>query len=163
SVVWRLRDRLRFTSAPTLDHDLLFAVAGGANCAARLYAVDAFSGRPRWSVTVQEGAGTTTPMITPMITLEGPPLVASGHVVVAPRDRHGLRLVAFDRETGAPSWSTRGPVAPTSTSWLVVDDLLLGNTPVGDLVAYSAKTGELAYRHVLGRALEADTPRRLEP
>jgi outer membrane protein assembly factor BamB len=96
-------------------------------------------------------------------TVEGPPLLAAGTVVVAARDRHGLRLFAYDRDTGAPRWSSKGCVAPVGTSWLTVDDLLLGNTPTGDLVAYSAETGDLRYRHVLGRALDADTPRRLEP
>jgi outer membrane protein assembly factor BamB len=155
AVVWRLRDRLRWKGAPTLDHDLLLATAGGVNSVARLYAVDAFSGRTRWSAAIDGGAPTTT--------VEGAPLAASGCVVVATRDRHGLRLVAHDRDSGAPRWASRASVAPAGTSWLAVDDLLLGNTPVGDLVAYSAQSGELAYRHVLGRSLESDTPRRLEP
>src|SRR5262249_18478814 len=73
AVVWRLRDRLRFQSTPTLEHDNLFIAAGGVNSLARLYAVDAFSGSPRWSVPIDGGASTTT--------LEGPPLVASGRVV----------------------------------------------------------------------------------
>lgn len=155
AVVWRLRDRLRFQAAPTLDHDALFAIAGGVNCAARLHAVDAFSGRTRFSVLVQDGS--------PACTVEGSPLVTSTAVVVAARERHGLRLFAYDRDSGALLWSTKGTAAPTGTSWLVVDDLLLGNTPTGDLVAYSASDGGLRYRHVLGRALDADTPRRLEP
>ena len=155
AVVWRLRDRLRFQAAPTLDHDALFAVAGGVNCAGRLHAVDAFSGRTRWSALVQDGSTACT--------VEGVPLVTSGAVVVAARERHGLRLFAYDRDTGELLWSTKGTAAPVGTSWLTVDDLLLGNTPTGDLVAYSAATGELCYRHVLGRALDADTPRRLEP
>jgi hypothetical protein len=54
-------------------------------------------------------------------------------------------------------------VAPVGTSWLAFDELLLGNTPTGELVAIDAETGALRYRHVLGRALEADVPRRLEP
>jgi len=155
AVVWRLRDRLRFQAAPTLDHDTLFAMAGGVNCAARLHAVDAFSGRPRWTELACGGS--------PSSTIEGAPLVAAGAVIVATRDRHGLRLTAYDRETGAQRWSSKGSVAPVGTSWLAIDDLLIGNSPVGDLVAYSAETGELRYRHILGRALEADTPRRLEP
>jgi outer membrane protein assembly factor BamB len=164
SVIWRLRDRLRFQAAPTLDHDALFAVAGGVHCAARLYAVDAFSGRPRWTRHLEDGSTSST--------IEGSPLVAAlpggaggggAVVVVATRDRHGLRLSAYDRDTGAPRWASDGAVAPIGTSWLAVDDLLIGNTPIGDLVAYSADGGELRYRHVLGRSLEADTPRRLEP
>jgi hypothetical protein len=44
-----------------------------------------------------------------------------------------------------------------------VDDLFIGNTPTGEVVAIEAATGELRYRHLLGRALEHDVPRRLEP
>ena len=61
-------------------------------------------------------------------------------------------------------WSTEAPVAPTGTSWLAIDDLLVGNTPTGEIVGVKASTGELAYRHVLGaRSMETDVPRRLEP
>ena len=41
--------------------------------------------------------------------------------------------------------------------------MILGNTPTGELVALDANDGSLRYRHVLGRVLEADVPRRLEP
>ena len=156
AVVWRLRDRLRFRSAPTLDHDQLFAVAGGVSCATRLHAVDPFSGRARWAQAVSDGWA-------PACTVEGSPLASGSVVAVAVRDRQGLRLVAFDRETGAPRWSSKGTVAPIGTSWLVVDGLIIGNTPTGELLALDAEKGELRYRHVLGRMLESDTPRRLEP
>ncbi len=156
AVVWRVRDRLRFRSSPTLDHDLLFAVAGGVNCATRLHAVDPFSGAARWTENVSDGWA-------PACTVEGSPLASGTVVAVAVRDREGLRLSAFDRETGRARWSSRGTVAPIGTSWLVVDGLLIGNTPTGELLAIDADTGEIRYRHVLGRVLEADTPRRLEP
>ncbi len=155
-VVWRVRDRLRFRAAPTLDHDLLFAVAGGVNCATRLHSVDPFSGRARWSVNVSDGWA-------PACTVEGSPFASASVVAVAVRDRQGLRLVAFDRETGKTRWSSRGTVAPIGTSWLVVDGLFIGNTPTGELLGIDADSGELRYRHVLGSVLEADTPRRLEP
>jgi hypothetical protein len=55
-------------------------------------------------------------------------------------------------------------VAPVGTSWLAIDDLLVGNTPTGELVGVDAATGELRYRQVLApRALDSDVPRRLEP
>jgi hypothetical protein len=44
-----------------------------------------------------------------------------------------------------------------------VDDLLVGNTPTGELVAIDANTGTTRYRHALGTVLETDVPRRLEP
>jgi outer membrane protein assembly factor BamB len=155
AVVWRTRDRLRFRTAPTLDHELLFAIAGGAHSAARLHAIDAFSGHTRWARAVR---GTLE-----ACTVEGAPLVAGGAAVLALRDRQGLRLSAFDRESGAERWSSPAPVAPIGTSWLAIDDLLIGNTPTGEIVAIDATTGNLRYRHVLGTSVETDVPRRLEP
>jgi outer membrane protein assembly factor BamB len=157
AVVWRVRDRLRFRAAPTLDHDALFAIAGGVNCATQLYGVDAFSGRVRWSRLLASATGRSA------CTLEGAPLAAAGTVAVAARDRHGLTLHAFDRETGEPRWTSTPSIAPVGTSWIALDDLLIGNTPTGEIVAIEATTGALRYRHVLGRVLEADVPRRLEP
>ena len=155
SIVWRARDRLRFRTPPTLDHDLLFAVAGGAGSRANLHAIDAFSGQPRWTRGVATDHETCT--------IEGAPHVVKDVVVCAVRERPGLRLVASDRETGAPRWTSATVVAPAGTSWLAVDDLLIGNTPTGELLAIEAATGELRYRHLLGTVLETDIPRKLEP
>jgi outer membrane protein assembly factor BamB len=165
AVVWRVRDRLRFCGTPQAAHDVIFAVAGGMSGAATLYAIDAFEGAVKFTsplpgpdqrgeLHVRDGA---------LTTVEGSPLVCASTVVVTIRDREGVRLAAFDRATGAPAWCSPSTVAPSGTSWLAVDDTLLGNTPTGELVALDANTGALRYRHVLGRVLEADVPRRLEP
>jgi len=165
AIVWRVRDRLRFCGTPQAAHDVVFAIAGGASGAGTLYAIDAFEGAVRFSSPLpgpdQHGdlhvrAGTLS-------TVEGAPLVCERTVVVAIRDREGVRLAGFDRERGALAWTSRATVAPSGTSWLAIDDLVLGNTPTGELVAIDASTGSLRYRHVLGRTLEADVPRRLEP
>lgn len=151
TVVWRLRDRLRFRVLPTLDHDDMFAVAGGTSSATQAYSIDPFSGQVRWRAPLDPG------------TVEGIPLAGRGVVAFCLRRPRGLDLIALDRATGRPRWRSMGPVVPSGTSWLVVDDLLIGNTPTGELLAIEAETGRLRYRHVLGRVLEADTPRRLEP
>ncbi len=154
-VVWRVRNRLRFRSAPVVDHDVLVALAGGANSPAEIVAVDPFSGHVRWKTSAAaDGAP---------CTVEGTPLVTGRVVAVTLRDRHGLRLAAFARDTGEMLWNSEAQVAPIGTSWLVVDDLLLGNSPTGELLAIEADTGTLRYRHLLGSVLEADVPRRLEP
>ncbi|MFO0741925.1 MAG: PQQ-binding-like beta-propeller repeat protein [Labilithrix sp.] len=153
AVVWRMRDRLRFVAAPTVDHESLFAIAGGSSSAAALHAIDPFSGTSLWIARL---------LSTPN-SVEGPPLLASSSVCVAVRARRGLRLAGFDRETGDQLFETEAPVAPVGTSWLAVDDLLVGNTPTGELVGVDAKTGAVRYRHVFGRTAESDVPRRLEP
>jgi outer membrane protein assembly factor BamB len=155
SIVWRARDRLRFRTPPTLDHDVLFAVAGGAGSRANLHAIDAFSGQPRWTARVATDHDTCT--------VEGGAHAVGDAVVVAVREGHTLRLVGFERETGARRWVSPQGVAPAGTSWLAVDDLLIGNSPTGELLALEARTGELRYRHVLGTVLETDVPRKLEP
>jgi outer membrane protein assembly factor BamB len=153
AVVWRIRDRLRFVASPTVDHEALFAIAGGSSSAAALYAVDPFSGRTTWSARL---------LSTPN-SVEGAPLLAASSVVVAVRARRGLRLAGFDRTNGTQLFETETPVAPVGTSWLAVDGLLVGNTPTGELVGVDATTGEVRYRHAFGRTVESDIPRRLEP
>jgi hypothetical protein len=159
AVVWRLRDRLRFRTPPTLSHDSLYVVAGGAHGVARLYCVDPFSGHVRWSTVVAEPSSPCT--------VEGPPLVAQDAVAVPVRQKTGLTLAAFRRSGGGPAPGRGRVLAPSGTSWLAVDDAFIGNTPTGELVAIGAggpDAGELRWRHVLGpRPLEADVPRRLEP
>lgn len=152
-VVWRVRSRLRFRSAPVLDHDLLFVVAGGMNSSAELWGIDPFSGEIRFRTPVGDGPA----------TVEGTPLAAGAVVVCTVRDRYGLRLAAFSRDGGAPVWRSETTIAPTGTSWLTVDGLVIGNTPTGELLALEAATGQLRYRHALGRVLDSDVPRKLEP
>ena len=153
SVVWRSRDRLRFRGVPTADHDVLFAVAGGDGSAAVVHAIDPFSGKPIWDAR----------LTTPLCTIEGPALLAANSVCVAVRDRRGLCLAGFDRVTGKRLFHTESPIAPVGTSWLAVDDLLVGNTPSGELVGIDAGTGTTRWKHSLGGAAECDVPRRLEP
>jgi len=154
AVVWRCRDRLRFCAGPTVDHEALFAVAGGVSSAASVHAIDPYSGRANWSAKVPSSP----------CTVEGPPLLTSSSVAVAVRDRRGLRLSAFDRVTGAALFHTETPVAPVGTSWLAVDDLLVGNTPTGELVGIDGARGTVRWKQTLGRGgVESDTPRKLEP
>jgi outer membrane protein assembly factor BamB len=156
ATIWRVRDRLRFRAPPTVDHDQLFALAGGTSSLAQLHGIDSFSGSVRWTRAL--------PDPPTACSIEGAPLVARSVVAVALRSRNGVALSAFDRESGALRWSTEAPVAPTGTSWLAIDDLFVGNTPTGEIVGIHATSGDLAYRHVLGaRALDSDVPRRLEP
>ncbi len=153
AVVWRTRDRLRFCGGLALDHESLFAVAGGISSAATLHAIDPYSGSPSWSAKIPSSP----------CTIEGPPLLTSKSATVAVRDRRGLRLCAFDRETGAPLFHTETPVAPVGTSWLAVDDLLVGNTPAGEVVGVDGTLGTIRWKHAFGRGIDSDVPRKLEP
>ena len=155
-VVWRTRDPLRFRGPVTLGHELLYAVAGGARGRARLHAVDPYSGEVRWTSEIPAGTDTR-------VTVDGAPILAGDVVTIALRARQGSTLVAFDRDSGALSWRSSAPLAPASSSWLGIDDLFIGNAETGDLVGVEASSGKIRYRHVLGRSVEGDGPRRLEP
>ncbi|HEY4016004.1 MAG TPA: PQQ-binding-like beta-propeller repeat protein [Polyangiaceae bacterium] len=156
AVVWRLRDRLRFRTPPTVAPDALFAIAGGAHGVARLHAIDPFAGRVRWSTEV---GGVNAPC-----TIQGAPIVATGAVAVPVLHKSGLALAAFSRDAGAPVAGPARVMAPSGTSWLGVDDAFIGNAPTGELLAIDATHGELRWRQVLGPCpVEADVPRRLEP
>jgi outer membrane protein assembly factor BamB len=156
NVVWRTRDPLRFRGAVTLGHETLYAVAGGARGRARMHAVDPYSGEVRWTSEIPAGAEQRA-------LVDGPPILAGDVVTVALRDRQGSTLVAFDRDSGDVCWRSSGPLAPASSSWLGIDDLFIGNAETGDLVGVEADSGKVRYRHVLGRSVEGDGPRRLEP
>ena len=155
AAVWRVRDRLRFRVPPTLDHDALFALAGGASSAAQLHCDRSRSpGRVRWSQTLRplpERRG------SPLHRRRARPRSRRGRRPPCPGSR-GLALVAYDRESGALRWETNARVAPSGTSWIAVDDLFIGNTPTGEIVAIEASTGELRYRHLLGPGPRARRP-----
>jgi outer membrane protein assembly factor BamB len=160
AVVWRLRDRLRFRTPPTLSRDALFVVSGGAHGVAKLYCVDPYSGHVRWVTGLGEPAAPCT--------IEGAPLVANGAAAVVMRQKTGVSLALFQLDDGTPCGGRehRGDaaIAPVGTSWLGVDDAFIGNAPTGELVAIDARSAAMRWRHVLGpRPLEADIPRRLEP
>jgi outer membrane protein assembly factor BamB len=165
SVVWRTRDPLRFRGPVTLGHDVLYAVAGGARGRARLHAIDPYSGEVRWVAEIPKAGatGTRDTQGSDRTLIDGAPILAGDVVTVAVRDRQGSNLVAFDRDTGELCWRSSAPLAPASSSWLGIDDLFIGNAETGDLVGVEAASGKVRYRHVLGRSVEGDGPRRLEP
>ena len=155
-VVWRIRDRLRFYSPPTFAHDALFVIAGGFHGVARLYCLDPYSGRVRWTTPVGETGVACM--------AQGSPVVSSSSVAAIVRQKTGAMLRAFRREDGSPLPGRPRLVAPNGTSWMGVDDSFIGNAPTGELLAIDAETGDLRWRHLLGGSvLESDVPRRLEP
>lgn len=152
-VVWRFCDRLRFASPVAVDHDALFAVAGGGAIVgrggARLHHVDPWSGERRWSVDLPEH-------VVPV----GAPLLGAETVIVATHGRQGMGLVGFDRKTGALRFDQAATGAAAST--MMVDNTVIVNSENGELVGLSADDGSTRYRHVFA-GNEGDRPRRLEP
>lgn len=151
-VVWRRCDRFRFRATPTLHGDTCYAISGATAVPGKLHAFDAYSGATRWAV----------PLLSGPCTVEGGPMCAGTSVVVPVRERGMLALVGYDRATGEERWRTKG-VSAMGTSFLCVDDRIIGNAPTGELSAVDSETGKIVYSHAFGKVLDTDVPRRLEP
>ena len=106
-------------------HDVIFAVAGGVSGAGSLYAIDAFEGAVKFVAPLPgpDQRGDLHVRAGTLSTVEGSPLICAHTVVVAVRDREGVRLAAFDRATGEPAldvavdgraeWTRRGSRSTT--------------------------------------------------
>jgi outer membrane protein assembly factor BamB len=152
-LVWKVRDRLRFSALASVDVDQLFAVSGGSASAATLHALNPYSGQSAWTANLAPCKG----------FVDGAPMLTPHAVSIAMRSNRGTKLLSFDRASGAPLFAAAEEVAPNGTSWLSVDNLLIGNAPTGELVGVDATSGKVIYRHNFGQTLESDVPRRLEP
>jgi len=152
SVVWRVRDRLRFAAPAAIEREDLFAIAGEPGGLARLHAIDTLSGARRYERPLEAAVATDVA-----------PILIGAVALIITRDRRGLGVVALDRTTGVERWSASPGTWPPGTSALGLDGLLVLNQPTGEVVALMATTGETAWRHVFEAPLQGDAPRRLEP
>jgi len=151
-VVWRVRDRLPFTADVAVDRDTVFATAGGPIGPTRLLNVDLWRGEVRWARDL------------PARPTPGQPALVTPTVVSVPtRDRRGSGLASFARATGEILPSHEPGLAAPATAWLAVDELLLGNSAAGKLLAIEAESGAIRYTQDFPRHVDADQPRRLEP
>jgi outer membrane protein assembly factor BamB len=151
-VVWRVRGRLPFTADVLCDRDSAFVTAGGPIGPTELFHIDLFRGDVRWKRTLD---------VRPAVGQA--PLACGTSVVVPTADRRGSGLSGFDRTTGEPLWSLVPGLASPSTAWLGVDDLVIGNSASGCVVAIDSKSSRTAYARAFPRHVAADQPRRLEP
>jgi outer membrane protein assembly factor BamB len=151
-VVWRQRDRLRFTGDVAIDHDSAFALLGGPIGPAKIQHLDLWTGKLKWSHELLERP-----------VLQQAPLVTRHHVLVVVRDKRGLGLIALSRETGEVLWEQAPGLVSATTAWLTVDDAVVANSASGTLLCIESASGRLRYNHVFSRHVESDQPRRLEP
>jgi outer membrane protein assembly factor BamB len=151
-VVWRVRDRLRFSAPAAIEREELIAVAGEPSGTARLHCIDALSGARRWERVLEAAVATDC----------APMLFASSMVVVT-RDRRGLGLLALDRATGVERWHAAPGAWPTGTCAMAVDGTVVLNGPMNEVLALRADTGATVWRHVFDPPFHGDAPRRMEP
>jgi outer membrane protein assembly factor BamB len=152
SIVWRVRDRLRFAAPAAIEREELFAIAGEPGGLARLHLVDVLSGARRYE----------RPLEAPIATDVGPMLIGPMALILT-RDRRGIGLLALDRATGVERWNAAPGTWPAGTSALALDGLLVLNLPTGEVVGVAATTGETLWRHVFEAPIAGDAPRKLEP
>jgi len=132
AVVWRVRDRLRFRTPPTVAHDALYVVAGGAHGVARLYCIDAFSGRVRWTTDVTDPSSPCTVEGAPMSSPDRRaawqwPFETSAREAACPSSRSARRTAppspprpAWWPRAGPPGWPSTTPSSATpraGSSW----------------------------------------------
>jgi hypothetical protein len=151
-VVWRVRGRLPFTGDVLCERDSVFATAGGPIGPTELFHVDLFTGEVRWrrALDARPAPGHA-------------PLVAGATVVIPTADRRGAGLSGLARETGERRWTLAPGLAAPATSWLAVDELVIGNSASGTVVGIDGETSRTVYSRAFPRHVAADQPRRLEP
>lgn len=151
-VVWRVRDRLPFTGDIAIAPDSAFALSASPVGTARLHHIDLWTGKVRFTRALDE---------QPILGIA--PLLCDGFVIVPTRDHRGVGALAFDRNTGELAWEQEPGLASGTSAWLELGDSILVNSASGTLACLEAKSGQVRYRHVFARPVEADLARRLEP
>lgn len=151
-VVWRVRGKVPFSGDLMVDHDALFALAGGRGAPCQLSHLDPWTGTVRWVVGIEDRlAPGQAPLVTPDV------------VVVPVRDRRGVGAHGLDRATGKERWRHEPGLTSPTTAWLAVDDAVVANSAAGALLCLDASSGHPRFHHVFSRHVDADQPRRLEP
>jgi outer membrane protein assembly factor BamB len=147
--VWRFAERGCFQFKPLVSQETVVAAAVRGPREGALFAIDLFSGEPRWRQQ-----------------LAGPPTsdpCAAGDAVLISRAGKEASLSAHCLKTGETRWETRDPGLGIGGAGLTVDDAWIVNAPFGQLSALDARTGDIRWSASLADALADEIPRRLEP
>ncbi len=147
--VWRFAERGCFRLKPLVSQETVVAAAIRGPRDGALFAVDLYSGQPRWQRA-----------------LDGPPTsdpCSAANVVLTSTAGEEAALRAHSVSTGEPLWETKDPGLGIGGAGLTIDDTWIVNAPFGQLSALDVRTGETRWRENLADALADEIPRRLEP
>ena len=147
--VWRFAERGCFQFKPLVSRDTVVAAAVRGPREGALFAIDLFSGQPRWQRE-----------------LAGPPTsdpCSAGKVALVSRAGDEASLSAHCLATGEERWETRDPGLGIGGAGLTIDETWVVNAPFGQLSALDVGTGEIRWSTNLADALADEIPRRLEP
>lgn len=113
---------------------VLFATADG-----RIHAIEPSSGRPLWGRRIGRAVGGS--QVHRMSDIDGAPLVHGSHLYVA---SYSGQLMGFDMSTGQELFETQ---FASSKMLTVLDDLVIGTSIDGDVVAFNRQTGEKVWEN----------------
>ena len=72
--------------------------------------------------------------------------------------------MAFDRDTGSLRYDRNGGLCSGAAGRILVDDVLIANSELGELVAVNLADGSLRYRHVFASGrVTVDRPQSMQP
>ncbi len=147
--VWRFAERGSFRFKPlVVDETVIAAAAQGAH-EGLLYAIDLYSGQPRWQQA-----------------LSGPPTsdpARANRTVLISTTGEQSQLCAHAVEDGRSLWRTQDPGMGIGGAGLCIDDSWVVNAPFGQLVSLDVGSGDVQWSASLADALADEIPRRLEP
>ena len=147
--VWRFAERGCFQFKPLVSSETVVAAAVRGRRAGALFAIDLYSGQPRWQRELQ-GPPTSDPC-------------ASANVALVSTAGEEASLSAHCLQTGQSLWQTKDPGLGIGGAGLTFDETWIVNAPFGRLSALDVSSGEVRWSANLADALADEIPRRLEP
>jgi len=147
--VWRFAERGCFQFKPLVSNDTVIAAAVRGPREGALFAIDLYSGQPRWQRE-----------------LAGPPTsdpCAAANVALVSTAGDEANLSAHCLQTGKSLWETKDPGLGIGGAGLAFDETWIVNAPFGQLSALDVRSGNVRWSTNLADALADEIPRRLEP
>jgi outer membrane protein assembly factor BamB len=163
-LVWRVRERHRFSSGVSVHGETLAGVVGGWETRASLRMTDAFSGEAVARIALHRdiAAEVEGKHDELLYSIDEAPLLTPSACIVVVRVPEGLKLFGYDRASCKLRWTTGYPL-PLGTAVVAVDERIVANAPDGTLLALDARTGTQVFAHRSDLADQGTPPRRLEP
>jgi outer membrane protein assembly factor BamB len=149
--LWCYATKERLTTAPVVVGDRVILAAGALGARhGSLHVIDLYSGKAHFTAKL-DGA----PLASPVPDKQGISVAVS-------RDGE-RRAIAYRSDRNEVRWDIRDPGIGSGAATLIVDDLMVCNSPEGHVSALDLDTGETRWSMSLSEPGADDVPRRLEP
>ncbi|MCZ6807723.1 MAG: PQQ-binding-like beta-propeller repeat protein, partial [Deltaproteobacteria bacterium] len=147
--IWRFAEGGCFQFKPLVRDETVVAAAVRGRREGALYAIDLYSGQPRWHRELQ-GPPTSDPS-------------SAANVVLVSTAGEQAMLSAHSLDDGQQLWDVKDPGLGIGGAGMTIDNTWIVNAPFGQLSAFDVRTGHLQWSTDLADALADEIPRRLEP